>query len=42
VLPGNTFGLQGCYLRVAYGALDKNNAREGIQRLVNGLISIIR
>lgn len=42
VLPGNTFGLQGCYLRVAYGALDKNNARDGIQRLVNGLNDIIR
>ena len=42
VLPGNTFGLHnGCYLRVAFGALDKNNALEGIQRLVNGLITII-
>src|SRR5690606_18199332 len=37
VLPGHTFGLTGgCYLRVAYGALDKNSATEGIRRLVNG------
>ena len=42
VLPGNTFGLEnGCYLRVAFGALDKNNALEGIQRLTDGLITII-
>ena len=43
VIPGHTFGLTGgCYLRVAYGALDKNNAAEGIQRLTNGLRAIIR
>ena len=42
VIPGHTFGLSdGCYLRVAYGALDKNNAAEGIRRLVNGLRTII-
>lgn len=41
VLPGSTFGLNGCYLRVAYGALDKNNAFEGIKRLGNGLKDII-
>lgn len=42
VLPGTTFGLHnGCYLRVAFGALDKNNALEGIQRLVDGLTTII-
>ena len=38
VIPGNTFGMnQGCYLRVAYGALQKETAKEGIERLVNGL-----
>jgi aspartate/methionine/tyrosine aminotransferase len=42
VLPGSTFGLNnGCYLRVAFGALDKNNALEGIQRLTHGLTTII-
>lgn len=42
VLPGNTFGLKnGCYLRVAFGALDKNNALEGIRRLTDGLTTII-
>lgn len=40
-LPGSTFGLsQGCYLRVAYGALDKETAAEGITRLVQGLKSM--
>ncbi|MEL7246650.1 MAG: aminotransferase class I/II-fold pyridoxal phosphate-dependent enzyme, partial [Cyanobacteria bacterium J06573_2] len=39
VLPGTTFGMnQGCYLRVAYGALQKETAKEGIERLVNGLM----
>lgn len=43
VLPGSTFGLNdGCYFRVAYGALDKNNAREGIQRLTDGLTDIMQ
>ncbi len=43
VIPGHTFGLtDGCYLRVAYGALDINNATEGIQRLTNGLNAITR
>ena len=38
VIPGNTFGMEtGCYLRVAYGALDKETATEGIKRLVKGL-----
>ena len=43
VLPGSTFGLtNGCFLRVAYGALDKYVAEKGITRLVNGLTDIIR
>ena len=42
VLPGDTFGMnQGCYLRVAYGALQKETAKEAIERLVNGLNNIV-
>jgi aspartate/methionine/tyrosine aminotransferase len=38
VLPGSTFGLEtGCYLRVAYGALDRETAIAGIGRLIDGL-----
>ncbi len=37
-LPGTTFGMdKGCYLRVAYGALQQQTAKTGIERLVNGL-----
>ena len=42
VIPGTTFGMDdGCYLRVAYGALQKETAQEGIERLVRGLQGII-
>lgn len=42
VIPGTTFGLEdGCYLRVAYGALSKATATEGIERLVNGLKALL-
>lgn len=42
VIPGTTFGLNdGCYLRVAYGALQKDTAAEGIGRLVEGLKKMI-
>ncbi|MEB3828655.1 pyridoxal phosphate-dependent aminotransferase [Phormidium sp. CCY1219] len=42
-IPGTTFGLEnGCYLRVAYGALEKETAAEGINRLVRGLKAIVR
>jgi aspartate/methionine/tyrosine aminotransferase len=38
VIPGTAFGItDGCYLRVAYGALEKETAAEGIGRLVEGL-----
>jgi len=38
VIPGTAFGIhEGCYLRVAYGALQKDTAAEGIGRLVRGL-----
>jgi len=32
----------GCYLRVAYGALQKQTATEGIERFVRGLQTILR
>ena len=38
VLPGTTFGVEGCYLRIAYGALKKETVAEGMGRLVEGLI----
>ena len=42
VIPGSTFGLaQGCYLRVAYGALEAKTANEGCDRLVQGLKGIL-
>jgi len=42
VIPGHTFGMiHGCYLRIAYGALDKNTANEGIRRLTHGLKTIV-
>ena len=38
VIPGSAFGMtDGCYLRVAYGALQKETVTEGIGRLVEGL-----
>ena len=42
VIPGTTFGIKdGCYLRVAYGALQQKTASEGITRLVDGLQTIL-
>ena len=42
VIPGPAFGMtDGCYLRVAYGALQKDTVAEGIGRLVNGLRAIL-
>lgn len=41
-IPGDAFGMtDGCYLRVAYGALQKETVAEGIGRLVQGLKSIL-
>jgi aspartate/methionine/tyrosine aminotransferase len=38
VLPSSTFGItDGCYLRIAYGALRKETAQIAIERLVQGL-----
>jgi aspartate/methionine/tyrosine aminotransferase len=43
VIPGTTFGMnKGCYLRVAYGALDRETATIGIERLVKGLPAILQ
>ena len=42
VLPGTTFGMNdGCYFRIAYGALQKATVAEGIGRLVRGVREII-
>ncbi|HEY9710647.1 MAG TPA: aminotransferase class I/II-fold pyridoxal phosphate-dependent enzyme, partial [Oculatellaceae cyanobacterium] len=42
VMPGTTFGMNDeCYLRVAYGALQKETVAEGIERLVQGLQRIL-
>ena len=42
VIPGSTFGMhEGCYLRISYGALQKQTAAEGMGRLVRGLQVLI-
>jgi aspartate/methionine/tyrosine aminotransferase len=42
-VPGTAFGLaRGCYLRVSYGALDRETVAEGLARLVTGLRAILR
>jgi aspartate/methionine/tyrosine aminotransferase len=42
VIPGTAFGVtDGCYFRVAYGALQKETVAEGIGRLVGGLRSLL-
>jgi aspartate/methionine/tyrosine aminotransferase len=42
VIPGSTFGVRdACRLRIAYGALQKETAAEGIGRLVRGLRQIL-
>jgi aspartate/methionine/tyrosine aminotransferase len=41
VIPGPAFGMtDGCYFRVAYGALQKATVTEGIGRLATGLRSL--
>lgn len=41
VIPGTAFGMtEGCYFRVAYGALQAHTVEEGLGRLVNGLRAI--
>ncbi|EKF05617.1 aminotransferase, class I/II [Tolypothrix sp. PCC 7601] len=42
VIPGTTFGMEdGCYLRVAYGALQQETVKAGMERLVQGLQTIL-
>jgi len=42
VIPGHTFGMdRGCYLRVSFGALDRDTADEGVHRLVRGLRALV-
>jgi aspartate/methionine/tyrosine aminotransferase len=42
VIPGTAFGAtDGCYFRVAYGALQKDTVAEGIGRLVAGLRALV-
>ena len=40
-VPGTAFGLDGCSLRVSYGALDAGSVAEGMDRLVAGLRAIV-
>jgi aspartate/methionine/tyrosine aminotransferase len=41
-IPGSAFGLtHGCYLRISYGALDKDSVAAGVSRLVTGLRAIV-
>jgi len=43
VIPGTAFGItEGCQLRVAYAALPKATATEGLDRLVRGLNALLR
>jgi aspartate/methionine/tyrosine aminotransferase len=43
VIPGNTFGIErGCYLRIAYGALQRDTIAAGVGRLVRGLTAIVK
>ena len=41
VLPGDTFGVGGCSLRLAYGALTRERVAEAVGRLVRGLKGIV-
>lgn len=43
VIPGYTFGMtDGCYLRISFGAPDKDTATIGIKRLVQGFKSFYK
>jgi len=42
VIPGTAFGMtEGCYFRVAYGALQRETVEEGVGRLVAGLNALL-
>ncbi len=41
-IPGDAFGMDdGCYLRIAYGALQKETVAEGLGRLARGIKTIL-
>ena len=41
-IPGEAFGLdEGCYLRIAFGALRRDTVAQGMDRLVEGLGEIL-
>jgi aspartate/methionine/tyrosine aminotransferase len=41
-VPGTAFGLtRGCYLRISYGALEKDTVAEGMSRLIAGLRAMV-
>lgn len=43
VIPGSTFGMtEGCYLRIAYGALKMETVKEAMDRLVSGIDYLVR
>ncbi len=43
VLPGSAFGITGlCTIRLSYGPLQQDTAAQGVQRLVDCLVSIIK
>ena len=42
VTPGTAFGLHdGCYIRVAYGALQRTTVMDGVGRLIKGIRAIV-
>jgi aspartate/methionine/tyrosine aminotransferase len=42
VVPGSAFGVtDGCYLRISYGALERPNVAEGMDRLVRGIARLV-
>ena len=42
VIPGTTFGMtEGCYLRIAYGALQRETVAEAMGRLTKGLAALV-
>ena len=42
VLPGDTFGIEGCSLRIVYGALQRQTAADAVDRFIRGLKEILR
>jgi aspartate/methionine/tyrosine aminotransferase len=40
-IPGSTFGMQDCCLRVSYGALERDTVQTGVGRLVKGIKGIV-